>query len=112
MGLTVSDIFFLQFFSHYKSMGGNDHRDVANLDLQDHGWQDLCMRPQKNYIHVLYRSALGYIIYNMWTSWFQRRFLKFFSYIALYKITTPLGCGQFGPQGLIGRIRPLKIATY
>ena len=28
----------------------------------------------------------------------------YFSYLALYKHMAPLGCGQIGPRGLIGRI--------
>ena len=97
--------FFLSF-SHYKSMGANDPREVPQFGPQGLDWQDLCRGPL---------NIATYLIYKLWASWFQRR--RFFSVFPIMSMgaNDPRGHGQFGRQGLdwqnLCRV-PLNIATY
>ena len=56
-------------FSHYKSLGANEHGAWPS-GTQGLDWQDLCRGPL---------NIATYYICKLWTSWFQRRrFFKFF----------------------------------
>ena len=61
LDLMVSEkkIFFT--FSYCKSTGDDDPRGVANLDPQEHDWQDLCRVPLIIATHKLQK---------LWASWF------------------------------------------
>ena len=75
--LAEKDLF--KFFSHYKSMGANDHGGMASLDH----------RSMVGRIYVGNHKALLHTVSSGPYGFSEEEFLRFFNYIALYKHMTP-----------------------